>query len=455
MPFRLSQIAFRGRNDDGSESAATWKAAQDTNWAQLVDIPLRVRFRMDETGGTAWTNKTFNLRYSLNGGAYTAVAAGQPVVFAASGNFAQGADCTTQLTGGTGTFVTDNNGMCESGGAVNSGTGGFLFEVEFSIQLVGSSLNHGDTITLRVYDGTSAINAYTVTPSITASKPAALIATGIDAGVPALDTPILSQAHGLTATGIAAGSPALGTPILSENATAIALEAVGVDTGAPVLENPAVGQIHGLIGVEFSTGAAVMALPAVSQEHALTAAELAAGGAALGSPSVGQSHSLAGIDLASAAPTLESPTVGQVHNLTAIELSCAASDLQNPNVGQVHNLSGDAIAAGTPAFGTPALSENTGGVDALQADGIACANPLLDSPEITQLHVLVIAALLYGGPTLDQPTMQQVHNLTANALTAGDPIFGHPGSGGAGGNRLKSGLFRGIHKGLEKEITIP
>jgi len=100
MPFRLSQVAFRGRNDDGSESAATWKAAQDTNWAQLVEVPLRVRFRMDETGGTAWTNKTFNLRYSLNGGAYTAVAAGQPVVFAASGNFAQGADCTTQLTGG-------------------------------------------------------------------------------------------------------------------------------------------------------------------------------------------------------------------------------------------------------------------------------------------------------------------------------------------------------------------
>jgi len=431
MPFRLSQIAFRGRNDDGSESAATWKAAQDTNWAQLVEVPLRVRFRMDETGGTAWTNKTFNLRYSLNGGAYTAVAAGQPVVFAASGNFAQGDDCTTQLTGGTGTFVTNNNGMCETGGAVNSGTGGYLFDVEFSIQLVGSSLNHGDTITLRVYDGTSAINAYTVTPSITVSKPAALIATGIDAGAPALDTPILSQAHGLTATGIAAGYPTLGTPILSENATAIALEAVGVTTGSPVLESPAISQIHELTGSAISTGAAVLALPALNQAHALTAAELAAGGASLESPSVGQNHSLAAVDLLGAAVTAESPAIGQSHGLIT-----------------------SGLESGAPETGLPSLSENAGNEDALQADGIAAGNPLLSSPEITQLHVLVIAALLYGGPTFGQPAIAQGHSMTPTDLMTGSPTSGSPGPG-ASGNRLKSGLFRGIHKGLEKEITIP
>ena len=49
------QIAFRGRNDDGSETTATWIAAQNTNWTQPTGTNFRVRFEVEEDGGKAFT----------------------------------------------------------------------------------------------------------------------------------------------------------------------------------------------------------------------------------------------------------------------------------------------------------------------------------------------------------------------------------------------------------------
>lgn len=164
----FTQVTFRGRNDDGSESAATWKATQGSDWTQDTGAKFRVRFRIDETASRAWTNKVWNLYYQINTGGYNPVTASTPVQFALSNNFADGADCTAQLTGGTGTFVTDNNGMKEStGGATNSGTAGYLFETEICLIIDGGQVADNDTINLRIYDGSSAIAAYTDTPVIT------------------------------------------------------------------------------------------------------------------------------------------------------------------------------------------------------------------------------------------------------------------------------------------------
>lgn len=164
----FTQVTFRGRNDDGSESAASWKATQGSDWTQDTAANFRVRFRIDETNSRAWTNKVWNLYYQLNAGGYNAVTASTPVKFSLSDNFTDGDDCTTQLTGGTGTFVTNNNGMKETtGGATNSGTAGYLFEVEFCLQLDGAQLLDNDTVNLRIYDGSSAIAVYTDTPVIT------------------------------------------------------------------------------------------------------------------------------------------------------------------------------------------------------------------------------------------------------------------------------------------------
>lgn len=163
----FTQVTFRGRNDDGSQSAATWKATQGSDWTQDTGANFRVRFRIDETASRAWTNKTWNLYYQINTGGYNPIGSGTPVIYSLSDNFTQGDDCTAQLTGGTGTFVSVNNGMCESAGATNSGSAGYLFEVEYCLQLDAGYCADNDTINLRVYDSSSAIAAYTDTPVIT------------------------------------------------------------------------------------------------------------------------------------------------------------------------------------------------------------------------------------------------------------------------------------------------
>lgn len=166
----FTQLTFRLRNDNGNETTATWRQTQGTDDTLSVNTNYRCRFRIDETASRAWSNKTWNLRFSHNGGAYVQAADGQAVKLVLSGNFAQGDDCTTQLTGGTGTFVTDNNGMCESAGALNSGAAGQLFEVEFCFQIDSSIAANNDTIALRIYDGTAALAAYTDSPLITVSN---------------------------------------------------------------------------------------------------------------------------------------------------------------------------------------------------------------------------------------------------------------------------------------------
>lgn len=160
-----NQAYFRLRNDDGNETAATWVAAQDTNASLNVDTNYRARFVI-AVSGNAWTSQTFNLYCSKNGGAYNAIASGQAVKYAASSNFTQGDDTTSQLST-AGIYLENNNGMCESAGATNSGIDGNCFEVEYCFQIDSAQVANGDTITLRVYRGTTALNTYTATPSIT------------------------------------------------------------------------------------------------------------------------------------------------------------------------------------------------------------------------------------------------------------------------------------------------
>jgi hypothetical protein len=95
-----TQANFRGRNDNGNEIAATWKAAADTNWTQKVDENFRVRFVVQETAGISAADKTFQLEYNRNGGGWNDVNAASSVVRAwASPNVADGADTTGQWAG--------------------------------------------------------------------------------------------------------------------------------------------------------------------------------------------------------------------------------------------------------------------------------------------------------------------------------------------------------------------
>lgn len=175
----FTQVAFRFRNDDGGESSAgaTWKAAQNTNISLAILTPLRLRFLIDETASVAWTSIAFGLRTSKNAAAYSSLSG---VTMIDSANFTNAANTTSQLTGGSGTFVTSNAGMRDlaaSPNATNSGTAGQFFECEFSFQL-DNSWSVGDTCDLRIYNesASAAIAAYTATPRITVISGATFIA---------------------------------------------------------------------------------------------------------------------------------------------------------------------------------------------------------------------------------------------------------------------------------------
>lgn len=172
----LSQEHFRIRNDDGSESAASWVVAEDTDAtganALLVDTNYRVRFSIEDTASGVESNVSLQLRYQLNGGGWNNVNATSSVVRSfASTQFTDGADCTAQLTdptGGGGSFITNNDGMDEvdglSGGAnldFVEGTNDYT-ETEFCFQIRGVDVNDADTIDLRVERNTGVLDNYAV-----------------------------------------------------------------------------------------------------------------------------------------------------------------------------------------------------------------------------------------------------------------------------------------------------
>ena len=174
-PPAFDQDSFRARYDDGSEAAATWQAAANTNWTQAVDYNFRVRFVVQETAGSAAADKTFQLEYKLNTGSWTDVTGASSAVRAkASPNVADGADTTQQV--GSGSFVTPNAGFDEAngqaGGASLDFSGSDEVEVAYCVQIRSADVTHNDTIQLRV----KGLNTYTNTPTITVKE------TGVGGG---------------------------------------------------------------------------------------------------------------------------------------------------------------------------------------------------------------------------------------------------------------------------------
>jgi hypothetical protein len=92
----LEQEGFRFRNDDGSETTATWKAAQDTNIKIKADTNTRLRALVNATGDPSAQN--YQLEFRETGGSWAKLSA-NTVLF--SNDFAS---ATTGLTAATGTW---------------------------------------------------------------------------------------------------------------------------------------------------------------------------------------------------------------------------------------------------------------------------------------------------------------------------------------------------------------
>ena len=68
----IEQEGFRFRNDDGSESAATWKANQDVNINLAADTAFRLRFLLKATGNPDSIDAQAEARVKPSGGAFGA-----------------------------------------------------------------------------------------------------------------------------------------------------------------------------------------------------------------------------------------------------------------------------------------------------------------------------------------------------------------------------------------------
>jgi hypothetical protein len=170
-----NQKTFRGRNDDGNETTATWKATQGTDWTQLVDTNFRIRFEVQETAACAKNNVVWQLQYNKGGAGWVTVnASSSNVRSSASPNLADAANLTNQLTIGTGTFQ-GLTGFDEVDGAAGGASMDLVAsghaEAEYCVQIRGVDVADGNTIQLRITDSGVAFAAYDATPTITVSKP--------------------------------------------------------------------------------------------------------------------------------------------------------------------------------------------------------------------------------------------------------------------------------------------
>lgn len=179
---RYEQIHYRWRNDDGSESAATFADAEDTAHANLAkSTTIRLRIQVSNSG---WSRSgdsgpQFRLQYSqtatCSSGTYTDVpvtATTEHWQMKLSSNFADGAATTnvsSGLTDGNNTFVAGQ--IKESGNQTSaiSITSEQFTEIEYSIEATTNAVAAANYCFRVTNNGATTNLLYTVYPSVTIS----------------------------------------------------------------------------------------------------------------------------------------------------------------------------------------------------------------------------------------------------------------------------------------------
>ena len=110
----LDQDSYRFRNDDGSETTATWIQAINTNATLAVNTTYRLRMLVQNATAGAISDVDLEWQYNLASAGWVDITTSSNVIRAVvSANFVDGDDCTQQL--GAGTFISNNDGMTEDG----------------------------------------------------------------------------------------------------------------------------------------------------------------------------------------------------------------------------------------------------------------------------------------------------------------------------------------------------
>jgi hypothetical protein len=166
--YTIDQASFRFRNDDGSESSATWKYPENSNWelSSSGDQNFRLRFMVQEIGGATGTS-SFLLQFSHNNGTWTTATTSTNVVrIRDSANVTDGVTTTDQL-GGTGTFDGGQYRETNTSSTVNHSASGHS-EHEWSLVLRSAEYTLGDSVKFRLYrtESNAPPSTISVTPEI-------------------------------------------------------------------------------------------------------------------------------------------------------------------------------------------------------------------------------------------------------------------------------------------------
>ena len=161
------QEQFRWREDDGSETAATWMAAEDVNPAEedfSYDTNYRLRILIQNTGGKDETDG-YVFAYSIDDGTWTGISPISDFVRGVtSGNVTQG-DATTQQVGSG----THTGGRIDAGAGVASYTlpQGEESEHELVFQFRSVDFSGGEKVEIKLmFDNVADIDGYTVMPTL-------------------------------------------------------------------------------------------------------------------------------------------------------------------------------------------------------------------------------------------------------------------------------------------------
>ena len=162
-PF-ANQSAFRWRNDNGSESTATWKDTENTaiTGVSLTEI-IRLRLEIEETNGGA-TTVNARLEFSSDAtscttGTWTTLDTSTTAWrVTASGNITNGDPTTNQLTTSAKTFaagrIFDTQNEDTTGVSLNN------THTEWEWAIRGDGAANGTTYRFRVTDAGAVLNTY-------------------------------------------------------------------------------------------------------------------------------------------------------------------------------------------------------------------------------------------------------------------------------------------------------
>jgi len=180
-----NQSAFRWRNDDGSESTATWKAAENTAITNVSTSEIiRIRMEVEETNGGA-TTVNARLEFSsdatsCNNGTWTALDTSTTAWrIIDSANITNGGPTTNQLTTSAKTFtagrIFDTQNEDTTGVSLNN------THTEWEWAIRGDGASGSTTYRFRITDSGTALNTYTNCAQLTTAA-AAVVSVSVSDG---------------------------------------------------------------------------------------------------------------------------------------------------------------------------------------------------------------------------------------------------------------------------------